>query len=255
MGPRVEADGARVLVGHRPADVVVAAQVGHPCRRGWSGPQARQRLAGECDVAGGQRRPEHHHQLVVVREVALGTEPVVRPEVRHELLRSDDRLRLEPHTRCGHGHARPQCLQDQKDLGLVLAVGPLALPEEGRRVEPQDFDAAVGEDEDDSQHRLEDVGVGPVEVPLVVVESRPDPAHAVHVGEGPGCLVGEHLGQRPLEPVGQLAVGEHPVERAVRRVARRCGERPRVPSRSRQPRSRRRCHRRGVAAPASGAGR
>ena len=60
-------------------------------------------------------------------------------------------------------------------LGLVLAVGAQPLPQERRRVEPDDVDAVVGQREQHAEHRAEDLGVGPVEVPLELVERRPHP--------------------------------------------------------------------------------
>ena len=64
------------------------------------------------------------------------------------------------------------------DLGLVLAVRPHPLPQERRGVQPQHVHARGGQPEHRRRHRHEDVRVRVVEVPLVGVERRPDPAVA-----------------------------------------------------------------------------
>ncbi len=152
----------------------------------------------------------------------------MRAEVLHQLLRRHDRLGLERHTGRRDADQRPQRAQDQVHLGLVLAVGALALPQERRRVQPEHVDAVVGQREHRVEHRGEDLDVGPVQVPLEAVEGRPHPPDALDVGEAAGRVVGEHLGQRALVSVRLGAVGEDPVEGPVRRVAGRRGERPRV---------------------------
>jgi hypothetical protein len=155
-------------------------------------------------------------------------EPLVRAEVLHQLLRRHDRLGLEGHAGRRDADQGPQRAQDQVHLGLVLAVGALALPQERRRIQPEDVDAVVGQREHGVEHRGEDLDVGPVQVPLEAVEGRPHPPDAVDVGEAAGGVVGEHLGQGALVAVRLGAVGEDPVEGPVRRVAGRRGERPRV---------------------------
>ena len=106
-------------------------------------------------------------------------------------------------------------------LGLVLAVGAEPLPGEGDRVEAQHLDAEVGEVEHDVGELDEDVGVGPVEVPLPLVEGRPDPRVELGVPrEVAGGEVGEDLGQRALVGVRHLAVGEDVEVVAVARLPR-----------------------------------
>ena len=106
------------------------------------------------------------------------------------------------------------------DLGLVLAGRAHPLPEEGDRVEPEDLDAEVRVAEQDLGELGEHGGVRPVEVPLVVVERRPDPARDLVVpGEAAGREVGEDLGQRLLVQVRQVPVRVHEVVVALLGVA------------------------------------
>ena len=218
----VPADRGGVLVRDRPADVVVAAQVRHPAGGRRRRPQPGQRPRGQPRVPGRERRPEQHHELVVVGEVALGPVAVVRAEVLHEHVRGDDRLGLEQHARGGEPGQRPVRLDEQVRLGLVLAVGAHPLPEERHRVQPQHVDPVVGQVEHRVQHRREYRGVRVVEVPLVVVEGRPHPAaHLGNVGEAAGRGVREDLRQRPLVRVRQRPVREDEVEIPVRGIAGR----------------------------------
>ena len=93
-------------------------------------------------------------------------------------------------------------------LGLVLTRRTESLPDEGDRIETEAVDAAVGEEESDVGELVHDIGVGPVEVPLVVVERRPHPrVEAVVPREVARGEVGEHLRQRLLIGVGDGAVG------------------------------------------------
>ena len=141
-------------------------------------------------------------------------------QVVHDVDRGDDRLGLEDDGRRGDPGHRPQRLGDGVDLGLVLARRAQPLPDEGDGVEPDHVDAEVGEEQDDVGELVEDVGVRPVEVPLPRVERRPHPPGGVVVPrEAARGEVGEHLGQRALVGVGQLAVGEDAEVGAVVRIA------------------------------------
>ena len=163
------------------------------------GRQRAERVPGQDRVAGREHRPDLHHQAVVVGEVADPAGVPAGAEVLHQVARPDDRLGLERHRGRRDPGQRVQRLGDRVHLGLVLAAGAHPLPEERDRVEPEHLDPEVGQPQDDlgelGQHRR----VGPVEVPLPLVERRPDPALEVVVpGEVAGREVGEHLGQRPL---------------------------------------------------------
>ena len=231
MQVRVLARAARVLLGDRPADVVVAAHVGDPARAGRDGRHRLQRVGEQRRRAGGERAPAQDHEHVVVGEVALLALVPARAEVAHELARGDDRLGLERDAGGRDPQRGAERLQQLVDLGLVLAVGALALPQERHRVEPQHVDAGRGEVEHRLGHRPEDRGVGVVEVPLEVVERRPHPAaELLDVGEVPGRDVGEDLGQRRLVGVGLRAVAERAVVRELVGVAVRA---PPAPTRAR----------------------
>src|SRR5580704_4797163 len=70
-----------------------------------------ERPLGQPDITGGQGRPEHHHELVVVGQVALRAEPVMAADVRGQHLRTDDRLGLQYQAGGGQPGQRPERLQ------------------------------------------------------------------------------------------------------------------------------------------------
>ena len=220
MGRAGPADRSGVLIADGPADVVVAADVGDPGGGAGLGREAAQCLRGEAGVAGGEHGPDLHHQGVVVGDFA--DLAVVRPaaEILDQLVRRDDRLGLEDHCRASDPGDGVQRLGDRVHLGLVLAVGPQSLPEERDGVQPQYLDADVCQEEHDVGVLGEDVGVGPVHVPLPGIEGGPHPAVQVVVErEAAGSEIGEHLGQRLLEPVGLDPVRVDPEVPAVVRIA------------------------------------
>ncbi len=219
VGEAVDTRGGGIGVGHRPPDVVMATDVGDPGRQRGRAAAARERPLGQPDITGGQARPEHHHELVVVGQVALRAEPVMAAEVLGQHLRADDRLGLQHQAGRGQPGQRPERLQQQVSLGLVLAVGAHPLPQERHRVEPQYVDAPVGQGEHGAQHGPEHRRVGVVQVPLVLVEARPYPAQAAYLGEAARSGVGKHLGQRALVSVGLGAVRVDQVHLAVTGLA------------------------------------
>ncbi len=174
-------DRPRVAVVDRPADVVVAAHVGDPGAGRRRGRQRRECLAREHDVSRGEHRPDLHHQAVVVRQVADPSGMRARSEVLDQVARAHDRLGLERHgggSDPGHGVQR---LGDRMHLGLVLAGRAHPLPQEGDGVEPQHLDAEVGQPQDGLRELRQHRRVRPVEVPLPLVEGRPDPCVQVGV--------------------------------------------------------------------------
>ena len=157
----------------------------------------------------------------MVGEVADPARVLAHAEVGRQVRRADDRLGLEEDRGGRDAGDRAERAGEVVHLGLVLAVGAEALPDEGDRVEAEHLHAQVGQRQDDVGELAEDGGVRPVEVPLVVVERRPDPAGQLVVpGEAARCEVGEHLRQRRLVGVGHLAVGVHVEEGPPVRVAR-----------------------------------
>ena len=67
----------------------------------------------------------------MVGEVALLALVRARAEVPDEVLRRDDRLRLEGDRRSDDAHECPERLQQLMDLGLVLAVVPMRFHRNG----------------------------------------------------------------------------------------------------------------------------
>lgn len=91
----------RVGIVDGPADVIVAAQVGHPGSGAGCDRQAAERLCRQSDVAGGQHRPDLHHQRVVIGNVADLAGMVALAQVVHQIRRTDDGLGLESQCRAG----------------------------------------------------------------------------------------------------------------------------------------------------------
>ncbi len=203
VGPAVQTDGVGVTVVDGPADVVVAAHVGDP---GAGRRRARERgqgVAGQHGAAGGQHRPDLHHEAVVVGQFADPTGVTTRAEVADEVAWPDDRLGLEERRRGGKPGHRAQRLGDRMHLGLILAAGAHPLPQERDRVEAQHLHSEVGQEQHDLGELREHIGVGPVEVPLIGVEGRPDPGVQVVVeGEVAGREVGEDLEEGAFVGVG-----------------------------------------------------
>ena len=225
----VLADRGRVLLGHGPADVVVAADVGDPARAGRRRRHVRERARHQRHAARRERAPQQHHQHVVVGQIALLALVPAGAEVGDEVAGGDDRLCLERHARGRDPHQRAERLQQLVRLGLVLGVGALALPQERDGVEPQHVDAGVGQPEHRLGHRPEHGRVRVVEVPLVRVERRPHPAlQRRFPGEAPGRGLREHVGQRALVGVGHGPVGERAVVRELAGVAAHRRARPAV---------------------------
>ena len=230
VGTSGQPDPRGIFVGHRPTDVIVTAHVGAPRGPGGDLRHASKRLGGEPHVLLGQRRPPHHHELVVIGEFALAT--LTRPvctEIMHEIVGSDDGLRLHDRRRRGHAQHGPEHLGDEMSLRLVLTVRSDPLPGEGHGIEAQHVDAQVGEEAHDIEHLDEDVGIGVVQVPLECVERRPHPStHRVVPGEIARCHRREHFGKAALPAVGldPVRIGEK--VRALCFVSRHRFESPRV---------------------------
>ena len=172
MVEAVDAELGGVLIGERPADVVVAAHVVHPgaCRRRCCAALAAAWAAGPTSrVASGF--PGQRHLQRVVGELAL-----LRGDVPGHFVGVDDRLGLEQQRRA------PPCAQtalkacsSSVRLGQVLAAGAQLLPDEGHRIHPQDLHALVRQEQHLLGHGPEDRRVGVVQVPLEAVERGPDP--------------------------------------------------------------------------------
>ena len=220
---------AGVLLGDRPADVVVAAHVGQPARAARDRRHRAQRMRHERHAPRGQRAPQQDHEHVVVGEVALLALVAADAEVGDELARRDDRLGLERQRRARRSAAaRGRPARSGGPRAGSGSPSP-ALPEERHGVQAHDVDADGRQRQHDLRHRDEDLGVGVVEVPLVGVERRPHPAPQLGLpGEVAGGVVGKDLRQRRLVGVRHSAILEGPVEGELALVAGQRGLRPGV---------------------------
>ena len=94
------------------------------------------------------------------------------------------------------------------DFRLILTVGSEPLPDERDRIQAEDVHSLVRQPADELDELVEHLGVGPVEVPLVLVEGGPHPrVRRVVPGEVAGGKIREDLRERLLELVGHLPVG------------------------------------------------
>ena len=222
----VNTQASGIVVGERPPDVVVAAHVVDP--RGARGCLVTfgERSGEQGDVPGGHGLPREGHLQGVVGQRAL-----VRVDVADDLVRVDDRLRLELHGRGGQGRHGVERAQQVVDLWLGLARGAQLLPDERHGVQAQHLGPLVRQEQHFRGHGVEDVRVGVVEVPLEAVERGPHPPgirvvgarvpsrrRAVHAREHPGVVVREDLPRGALELVRHGALRVHPVEAFVERV-------------------------------------
>ena len=216
-----DADGRCILIGDGPADVVMAAQIGSPGRVDEDarkmGPQ---HMGHQPGLARRQRRPELHHERIVIGEVALAPRVPALAEIGDEVLRRHDGLFLVDQRRRHDPAGGAQGLEQLMHFGLVLAACAHPLPHEGHGIETDNLDTPVGEEEHDLHDLEEDLRVGPVEIPLMLVEGGPDPfAHVGVEGEVAGRMGGEDLDQRARIGLGQRRVVEDPVIVTIGRVA------------------------------------
>ncbi len=186
-------NGAAILFGDGPADVVVAADIGGPASVAEALRKMRgQHMGHQRGVAAGERRPVLHHEIVVIGEIGLAACVAALPQIRHQITWRDDGLRLVDQRGCGNAGGRAERLQNVVHLGLVLAVGAEALPHEGHGIETQNVDAPVGEIQHHIDNFEEDLRVRPVQVPLVFVEGGPDPfAEVGYQVKLPGASAGK----------------------------------------------------------------
>ncbi len=108
--------------------------------------------------------------------------------------------------------------------GQVFAVGSHLFPDEGDRIQPDDFHALVGQEEQFFGHPVENGRVGIVQIPLVAVEGRPDPATGSapgrrEKGKSAGVFIGENFPQGEFVCIGQFPVGIDEIKLFEIRVA------------------------------------
>jgi len=82
-------------------------------------------------------------------------------------------LREHEPARVGGVHLRPDPAKQLVGCGQVLARGPSALYRYGTRVEPEPVEAEIEPEPDDTEHRIDDLGVVVVQVRLLMEETVP----------------------------------------------------------------------------------
>ena len=220
---------AGIFIGDRPANVIVAAHVGGPGGVLGNLSHAVKGVGHQPRFTGGNTAPQHHHQLVVIRQLAFYSFGVTGTEIGHKVFRGHNCFSLEHHGGRRYADEGPQCREQLVHLGLVLAVGAEALPQEGHRVEPHDVNALVGEVEDDAEHRFEHSRVAVVEIPLELIERGPHPGLLLgQPGEVAGLERGEDLSQGFFVLVRLNPVRKQKVEIAILRIPGKGGLRPGV---------------------------
>ena len=127
------------------------------------------------------------------------------------------------YSRGGDARAGAQGLQQHMHLGFRLAAGTQSFPHEGHRIQPQHIDAGIGEVQHDLGNFKENLRVSPVQIPLVFVESGPDPFAEIGVmGEIAGGIVGKNLDQRLFIGLRHVGAVEHQIH-VLRRLVALCG--------------------------------
>ena len=217
-------DMGGVVFGDRPANIVVTANIGGKAGAPEAfGKMAAQHMGHHPCVTRCQSRPILHHQAVVIGKLADASRMSPRPKVGDKIGGADNRFGLVDDGGGGHPRGLGQGLQDVVDLGQVLTARAHAFPHEGNGIKAKYLHALVGQKQDRIKNREENLGVFPVQIPLVFIECGPDPfAHVGIEGEVTRCLRGENLDQRLLVLPGQAVVIEHPVKRLIKRITRAC---------------------------------
>ena len=160
-----------VLVGERPADVVVAAHVVDP--RG-AGRAVRGAARAPAAAAAASRVASASH----VSAICSGLyESWHSSSEMYSITSSGCTIASDLNSSDGRRHPqhRVERLQQQVGLGQRLARRAQPLPDERDGIHPQDLDALVRQEQHLAGHRPEHRGVRVVQVPLEVVERRPDP--------------------------------------------------------------------------------
>ncbi len=130
-------------------------------------------------------------------------------QIGRQLARRHDGFGLEQHPRRHDVDHGPQGLQQLMRLRLVHAVAAFTLPQEGGGVEPEHFDAAVGQAQQGARHFQEHRRIGVIQVPLIGIEGGPHPApQRLDKTEVTRCHLGKYLAQRGFVTVRLPPVGE-----------------------------------------------
>ena len=226
MAEAVQANGRRILIGNRPANVIMATDVVHPRHVGGGDGHFLERMGGQHDIFLGQHAPQQDHQAVVVGQLALLARHAPCAKVGHYILGRDNRLRLEDDAGAGDLGEGAKRLQDGVRLGQVFAVGSHLLPHKRHCIHAKHLYPLIGQIEDDVEHFAKDGRVAIVQIPLVIVERGPHPCARLAidgnfgvVGKVAGGCFGEDVAQGTAVLVGQGAIGEEEVVFLVGGVA------------------------------------
>src|SRR6056297_838581 len=119
--------------------------------------------------------PEMTHQRRVVGDFALVALVTTGAEVLDGLFGTDDCLGFEYHPRGSDPHECAIGTQEAVCFVEVPTVRPEFLPEKRHGIESEYVGPDVCEVSHLPEHLDEDVGIRVVEIPLEVVETRPDP--------------------------------------------------------------------------------
>jgi hypothetical protein len=157
--------------------------------------------------------PEVTHQRRVVGDFALFALVTTGAEVLDRLFGTDDRLGFEYNPRGSDPHQRAVGAQDPVCFVEVATVRPEFLPEERHGIESEHVGPDVRKVGHLPEHLDEDVRIRVIEIPLEVVETRPDPpVHLLYVNEITRREVRKHLRDGLIVLVGSLTVLEGDIE-------------------------------------------
>ena len=199
------AELAEEIVVQAPADIVVAAEIIQEDVLLRQGEDLTQLVRQEPYVPRGHGMPDRRHGRHVVEEMTFRL--LHGAEVRDDLVRRHHDLAQEERAGADDLADDAHDPDEGVDLLQIPAGRPRRLPDIGHRVQADDVDAAVAEEEQVLRHVVEDGGIGIVQVPLVGVEGRHDDLlRLLTPGEAARGRGREDLGHRFLVPVGDVPV-------------------------------------------------
>ena len=131
-----------------------------------------------------------------------------------------DRFRFEQDGWGNHLCDGIEPLQNGMRLGEVFAGGAQFFPDERHRVQPKDFHALVGEEEHLFAHTVKDHRVAVIQVPLIRMESGPNPGlNVFEPGESARVFIRKNFPQSFFVKIGHSSVRENSIHIAVIRIA------------------------------------
>ena len=181
---------------HIPANVVMAAHIGHPCAAIGQGGGVREHVLNDLRVLLGQGHPAGGHQAGVISHMALRALGFAKTKVGWQILRGHDGLGLEQHAGGGNVGQAAHGLQNPMHFWLVHAVGAWALPQETCGIQTESLYTQVGQSQKRLRHLAKHIRLCVVQIPLVGIERGPSPSLDFwNEGEIARGCVGENLNQ------------------------------------------------------------